>query len=312
MSNKITKNIVQTIGLEDVKLAPGMTGYWGIEPVKEPTIAMLVPIMKIKDFIEAKINMSILLADMHAYLRTGETLDCKTSIYNFIIECLLTNLGVDNTSYEIVKGSDVQLDRKYIIDLYKFMSLMTVNRAKNAMSSITKFERDPKVSSIIYPMMQVLDETIFSANVQLIAKDQAGICRMSRDYATELGHVKCAYILYDNDLDKWMNVNFVDTCAEIKEKVEQWMYVPKNINKTLPMLLAKNIIYGINRQLGDYITYNDLEMAWISGQLVVDEFKRLLAEEINDMISGVREMILASNIINNYETAFNRNIEVII
>jgi tyrosyl-tRNA synthetase len=76
----------------------------------------LVPLLKIADFLDAGCEVTILLADLHAFLdamkSTMGQLQMRTQYYEIIIKELLLGLGVDINKLRFVKGTDFQLTPK--------------------------------------------------------------------------------------------------------------------------------------------------------------------------------------------------------
>ena len=68
--NLITKDLEEVIGdekLNDILKTRNLSLYWGtVTPVKP--IGYPMPLLKIKDFLEADCDITILFADLHAYL----------------------------------------------------------------------------------------------------------------------------------------------------------------------------------------------------------------------------------------------------
>jgi len=70
--NLITKNLQEIIGQDQlktlIKSKKKISLYWGTMPTGSPHFAYFLPLLKIKDFLKAKIEITILIADFHAAL----------------------------------------------------------------------------------------------------------------------------------------------------------------------------------------------------------------------------------------------------
>ena len=199
----ISRNCAETIGLDDIKqkLEDGkfLVGYWGTAPTRSPSIGYLVPLMKFRDLINAGVNMTIMLADIHYFLDKGaswaERVTERSNYYQFLLTELLLMLDVTPDSYEFRLGSEFQLSPSYIMELLKFVSHISASQAKRAGSDLVKQDKDPKLSSLVYPLMQVIDESVLNADIELGGTDQRKIFMLSRDHVSKLGRSRCSYVM---------------------------------------------------------------------------------------------------------------------
>jgi len=320
----ITKNLAEVIGRDELKekidCKRTLTAYWGTEPTGDPSLGYLIPMLKIKDLIDANVYVSILIADVHAFLNKGpdeiDKTEFRSRYYKFLIKLILDQLGINEKRYEFVQGSDIQLDSRYVIDLYKFMSRITVNQAKKAGSEVVKQNKDPLVSSIVYPLMQVLDETVIDADIQLGGMDQRKIFALSRDFIEGLGYKKLSYLLNHllpslkkpgskmSSSDSMSKICFTDTEEEIAEKIKKAFCKDKDINidKSPCLALAKYICYPLGHKMHEYNTYNELQDAWKGGLFRAQHLKGYLSNAIEDIIAPIREQIEKN--MDMYENAF--------
>lgn len=72
--------------------------YWGTATTGAPHIAYFVPFSKLGDFLLAGCEVTILLADVHAFLDAQKTpwelLDARVAYYKAVIKAMLGSLGV--------------------------------------------------------------------------------------------------------------------------------------------------------------------------------------------------------------------------
>ena len=89
--------------------------YWGTATTGKPHIAYFVPMSKISDFLKAGCEVTILFADLHAYLDNmkapWELLKKRTDYYEKVIQSALVSIGVSIEKLKFVRGSDYQLSR---------------------------------------------------------------------------------------------------------------------------------------------------------------------------------------------------------
>ena len=89
--------------------------YWGTATTGKPHVAYFVPMSKITDFLKAGCEVTILFADLHAYLDNmkapWELLELRTSYYENVIKAMLESIGVPLEKLRFIKGTDYQLSK---------------------------------------------------------------------------------------------------------------------------------------------------------------------------------------------------------
>jgi tyrosyl-tRNA synthetase len=61
-----------------------------------------------------------------------DLLDLRTKYYEAVIKELLKSIGVPIEKLKFVKGTDYQLSEKYVLDVYRLSSLVSLHDAKKA------------------------------------------------------------------------------------------------------------------------------------------------------------------------------------
>lgn len=89
--------------------------YWGTATTGKPHIAYFVPMSKLSDFLRAGCEVTILFADLHAYLDNmkapWELLSKRTDYYEKVIKAALLSIGVSIDKLRFVRGSEYQLSK---------------------------------------------------------------------------------------------------------------------------------------------------------------------------------------------------------
>lgn len=194
----ITRNLQEVLGSEDeikkLCTARPLNIYFGTAPTGRIHIGYLVAFMKIVDFLKANSGVTILLADLHAFLdskkTTLELLDARTEYYEKMIKTTLQALGADLTKLRFVRGSTYQLTNKYTMDVYKMASMTTLNEAKHAGAEVVKQSDNPLLTGLMYPILQALDEEYLSTDAELGGCDQRKILAFSRESLPKLKYKK--------------------------------------------------------------------------------------------------------------------------
>ena len=189
----ILRNTEEVITVDDLKTLlqekKKLKAYMGIAPTGPFHIGYLVPFRKLLDLQSVGIDITLMIADIHAALddlKSGwEELELKAEYYRLAI----TSSFAWERSPRIVRGSEFQLDRRYFYDVLKLSTLTTVKRSMRAASEVTRM-KNPKVSELIYPLMQALDEEYLDVDIQVGGRDQRHILAYARDYLPLIGYRK--------------------------------------------------------------------------------------------------------------------------
>ena len=114
----ITRNLQEVLGderLDKILAERDLRVYWGTATTGRPHIAYFVPMAKIADFLHAGCEVTILFADLHAFLDNmkapWELLAHRTVYYERVIKAMLKSIGVPLEKLKFVRGTDYQLSR---------------------------------------------------------------------------------------------------------------------------------------------------------------------------------------------------------
>lgn len=198
----IVSRLKEVIGLEDLKTLLTIKNphiYWGTAPTGRVHIGYLVPLLKIADFLKADCQVTILLADIHAMLdnlkTTPELISLRTQYYMEMIMQILTNLNIPTEKLKFVIGSDFQTSSMYTMDLYKMYTIITTHDAKRGGAEVVKQCNNPKLSSLVYPLMQALDEEYLEVDIQFGGIDQRKIFTLAQEYLPVIGYKKRIHLM---------------------------------------------------------------------------------------------------------------------
>lgn len=317
--NLITRNLQEIIGETDLKEILKTRNpkiYWGTATTGKPHIAYLLPLLKIKDFINAGCHVKILLADVHAFLDNLKAnfnqIKGRTKYYKILIIEILKMLGIEN-GYEIIQGSSFQTSPDYTMDLFKLCSLTTQRDAIKAGTTVVKQVDNPLISSLIYPSMQALDEEYLNVDAQFGGIDQRKIFMYAAKYLPKLKYKKRVHLM--NTMIPGLNgdkmsaslenskIDFLDSEKTINKKIKKCFCEEKNPNTgLLPFLeyilipiykIKKKEILIKRRDLESlkFSEYNELYDSFINGDLHPSDLKTFVSEAINFVIKPIRDVI---------------------
>ena len=185
----------------DEKLSKGenLKIYWGTTPTGKPHIAYFVPLMKIADFLHAECQVTILIADLHAYLDNmkapWDRLKLRSEYYEKLIKACLTAIGVPIEKLKFVVGTSYQLTEKFNLDAYRLAAMSSIHDSKKAGAQVVKQVEHPMLSSLIYPGLQALDEEYLQVDAQFGGIDQRKIFVYAEKFLPLLGYEKRAHLM---------------------------------------------------------------------------------------------------------------------
>ncbi|MCS7317049.1 MAG: tyrosine--tRNA ligase [Candidatus Dojkabacteria bacterium] len=323
--NLIKRNLCEIVGEEelyDIVKNRDLTVYWGTAPTGKPSIGYLLPLLKISDFLKAGCHVTILLANLHAYLdnmkSSWEQLDFRTEYYKILLYQILQTLDAPLFNLKFVIGTDFQLDKQYTLDMYKISSITTVASVKGAGTEVVKQVENPVLGSLLYPILQALDEEYLQVDAQLGGIDQRKIFMYAREYLPKLGYKKRIHFMHPlipslskggkmSSSDPDSKIDFEDTNDEIHYKISKAFSVDGTIEGNSLMYILKYIIFAFlqnaNREFyierpmkwgGDisYSSYEDLEKDFIDKKISSVDIKPAIARELNRIVSPIRNVLL--------------------
>ncbi|GAG08835.1 unnamed protein product, partial [marine sediment metagenome] len=168
--------------------------YWGTAPTGKIHIGYFMPLLKLADFLKAGCEVTILLADLHAFLDNQKSslknIEIRSKYYKEMITRMLQRLGVNTDNLKFVEGSTFQLTKEYTMDVYRAHSMISLNEAKHAGAGVVKLSDNPAMNGLIYPTLQALDEEYLKVDAQFGGTDQRKIMTHSRKILPKLGYKK--------------------------------------------------------------------------------------------------------------------------
>merc|ERR1712168_1375354 len=267
----ITRNLQETLGedrIEEVLKTRDLKVYWGTATTGKPHIAYFVAMSKIADFLSAGCEVTILFADLHAYLDNmkapWELLKLRTEYYEASIKAMLTSIGVSLEKLHFVKGTDYQLSKEYSLDVYRLSSVVTEHDARKAGAEVVKQVSHPLLSGLLYPGLQALDEQYLGVDAQFGGVDQRKIFTYAEKYLPSLGYAKRAHLMNpmvpgltgakmsSSEVDS--KIDLLDSPGEIKKKLKKAFCEPGNITDNGVLSFVKHVLFPL---CGDFCVKRD-------------------------------------------------------
>merc|ERR1712018_12624 len=258
----ITRNLQETLGedrIDEVLKTRDLKIYWGTATTGKPHVAYFVPMSKLADFLNAGCEVTVLFADLHAYLDNmkapWDLLKLRTEYYEHAIKAMLESLGVPLEKLKFVRGTEFQLSQEYTMDVYKLSSLVTEHDARKAGAEVVKQVQHPLLSGLLYPGLQALDEEYLKCDAQFGGVDQRKIFTYAEKYLPQLGYAKRAHLMNpmvpglqgakmsSSDLDS--KIDLLDTPAALKKKLKKAFCEPGNIQDNGILSFCKKLIFPV-------------------------------------------------------------------
>ncbi|KAL3231353.1 Tyrosine--tRNA ligase, cytoplasmic [Nakaseomyces bracarensis] len=200
----ITKNLQEVLNgqiIQEVleKKERPLRLYWGTAPTGRPHCGYFVAMTKLAHFLKAGVEVTVLLADLHAFLDNMkaplEVVNYRTKYYEYTVKAILRSINVPIDKLKFVVGSSYQLGGDYTMDLFKLSNMVSQNDAKRAGADVVKQVANPLLSGLIYPLMQALDEHYLDVDVQFGGVDQRKIFVLAEENLNRIGYKKRAHLM---------------------------------------------------------------------------------------------------------------------
>ncbi len=285
--------------------------YVGYEPSGKIHMGHVLTVNKLIDLQKAGFEITVLLADVHAYLNKKGTLEEVRKIADYNRRCFIA-LGLDEEKTNFVYGSEYQLGAEYMLNVLKLSRAVTLNRARRSMDEVGRAMDDPTVSQMVYPLMQAIDIVMLGVDIAVGGIDQRKIHMLARENLKSLGFETpiCIHtpILLGLDGTKMASSkdNFIsvdDTEEEIYRKFKK-AYCKIGDTEENPILALfryhifpryETVIIERSEKFGGNLSYNnyeEMESAFIAESVHPLDLKNSAAKYINEILSPVREILL--------------------
>ena len=317
--NLITKDLQEVVGEEDIKeilKTRNLKIYLGTATTGKPHFGYFIPMMKIADFLKAGCEVKFLLADLHGYLDNMKSdwdlLEKRTKFYELVIKKMLELVGAPLDKLTFIKGSDFQLKEKYTLDMYKLSALVTTRDTQKAGAEVVKQADTPKMSGLLYPILQALDEEHLGVDAQFGGVDQRKIFMFARENLPKVGYKKRIHLMCPlipglgksgkmSSSEPASKIDFDDSEKQLRKKINKAFCEDGNPKNGLISLCKHLLFYEasefvINRpeEYGGKVmfkSFEELEKAFVSKELSSIDLKQGVVENIKRFADPMRELL---------------------
>mgnify|MGYP000165092880 FL=1 len=229
---QITRNATEVVteaeGRELADDPEGKRAYVGYEPSGVLHIGHMLTATKLMDLQDAGFEVTVLLADVHAYLNGKGTFEEIRETAERMKAQFLA-YGLDEEQTEFLYGSEFEFDREYALDLHALELETSISRAERAMSEI-KSGDTVTVSQAVYPLMQALDIVYLDVDLAVGGMEQRKVHMLARDTLPKIGEEAptCLHTPLIADLQsgvgkmsssEGVSISMEDSPEDIEEKV---------------------------------------------------------------------------------------------
>lgn len=163
--------------------------YYGIMPKPEldkDKVKMMLDV--VKQFCKFCV-VKILIADIHSYLmyKYDISVDIWTKKLRDFIET-----EMQGYEYEVIMGSSFQNSHAYNLDLLKISTKVDIDQIRN---HLEQYHECKTVGDLIYPLMQILDESALEADLEISDNTQIDIFNLKLYGLVDMGLRECCYLI---------------------------------------------------------------------------------------------------------------------
>lgn len=305
-----TRNTVEVVTDEELRgllEAPRKRVYAGYEPSGEVHLGHMVTVNKLLDLKAAGFEVVVLLADLHAFLNRKGTMTEVRELAEYNRRCFE---GLGLTDVEYVLGTDLQLDRDYVVPVLQASQSVTLARARRSMDEVGRAMDAPTVSQMVYPLMQMVDIMALKVDAAVGGIDQRKIHMLAREYLPDLGYRApvCLHTPILNGLDgKKMSssagnyISVADEEGAVRKKMQKAFCPPETAENPVLQVLQHHVFprqgsFEIRRAEkfgGDrtFESYDALAAAYGAGEVHPADLKKATGEAMIELLRPVREYL---------------------
>ena len=284
--------------------------YLGTAITGRPHVGYYVWVLKLNDFLKAGFKVKVLLADLHGAMDNcpWDVLEKRYKYYEKVITLMFKSVGSDLKNIEFVKGSSFELNKDYELDMMKMSTFASVHDCMKAASEVVKLGDNPKLSGLIYPIMQALDEEYLDVDIQYGGIDQRKIFVFARENLPKIGYkprVEVMTPLIPGLIGKKMSasdekskIDLLDDPETVKTKLNnaecvtgdidngilaflKYVIVAYKKDKNEKFIVERDSKYGGNLEYSDY---ESMEKDFKNKKLHPLDLKNAAAKEINKLL----------------------------
>lgn len=269
---------------------------WGVQPRNLPNLEFLIPILQIIKFLKYGYRVTILLADIHELLDSPhlnlKILKNRCDAYKELISQFVELFDINSGNICYIYGTEFQTSSNYTLDIYKLSSLVSIKETYNSREidmnelDISINSSEKKMTQMLYPILQALDEKYTDCDVFYGSITQKNICKFTSSLMNNFRKYDKKVIYLLQDLTKKISISFFDPLDSIIFKLEDFdcdeiNYLSEHI--LFPLLKYRNDIMIIDdnkiNNYEDFIKYQTEKN--IDKQKIIEIISKYLSKHLD-------------------------------
>ncbi|MDP8023641.1 MAG: tyrosine--tRNA ligase [Nitrososphaeria archaeon] len=285
--------------------------------------SLLIVGMKLKDFVQAGIKVTVFLADWHSYIneKLGKDLEKIKAVAESYKKAFSAFVG---PGLNFMYGSELyESYRSYWEDLLKVATNLNLTRVSRTLTVAGRDEKEELTfAQFIYPLMQINDIHALDVDIAHGGTDQRKAHMLARDIFPKMGWKVPVAVHHhllpglqkpsevkDETFSKMSKskpsgaIFIHDSYSQIKEKLQRAWCPPGIVEGNPVMEIIKYIIMPIKGEFllkrepkygGDYLfkDFNELSEAYKNSKIHPFDLKTSTADYIYEIIKPVRETLV--------------------
>ena len=206
----------------------------------------------------------------------------RADYYKFTITALLKSINVPIEKLEFVVGSSYQRSDPFVTNLYLLLGVVTSHQAQKAGAEVVKQTDIPVMNSLVYPLMQALDEESLGVDAELGGVDQRKIFTLSGESLPKIGYKARAHLMNPmvpglsaekmSASDPDSKIDVLEESSVIQKKMKKAYAAPKEVDGNSLIGLVQYVLlpiselkegsqgkFVINRGEDSPLNYTDIE-----------------------------------------------------
>lgn len=290
------------------------TCLWEVDVNDRPTISILGHIAKLRDFLSIGWDVIVNVNDVMSHLNGGqvslEIASFRSDLFIELIKYSFNSLNISTEKIKFVKGSEFQLKKEYVLDLYRMSALVSCSEANEATASVL---RDTTLlSGLVFPDMVTLDEKYLEADVHYMASIAKTLGNFAEKHISIVGSGSKVHI-YGHTMPSLLcrapltpeeeYIELLEQDAQLKKKIKSTFCEEGNVelnpilslvkNIILPLLDGEKFIVARSEEHGgnlEFSSADDLKETFSQKNLHPGDLKNSVLEYLKKFISPIRKL----------------------